>query len=615
MICCDDGGGTGGGLDFDLSVLEPQVPHRYPGTTALGDGYNPVTGEVTFAVTDVSIPGNSAIPVELSRWIPSQDLDTGGPTGWQWNLPLIKGNYLDVKPGHTDTGWDWGYNNWHNGENCSGDADSVMNPDDELIAGNMYWEGKLLHIPGVTSEKFLIDAAYHQVTKSNFKITDCIVNASGQEGIVVSGPNGLTYTFNHIKSYFNGKITLKDPVIMTRILMVTRIEDRFGNYVNYTYTGGELTKITASDGRQITINYETIGTGSSAYKRPTTATANGRSWTYVYASTGAKHLTRVTLPDGSQWQYSDGVYVYQFDPNDPVGVYNNQIQRYAPNGTPTWAPSCGADTTNQYATVTTPEGATISYTFHEVLHNRSNVEPAIRWGMMTEVDGYARNLHCSVSMSLTQRVVSGPGVGSFQWTYSYSQNQGTYTATSNLNDYLDGPFAVPAPATGYPSGITSSNSVDYRTVTVNGPGRRTIYWVYRKFGTATEGMVLATDSIDPGANTLLQRVQDTYVQGAYVGDDWYLCPCGGDYPPSNTVNHTQLSYRINPTKQVVTLYAGGASDSYTTEYANYDAYGYRQHTTEYNSFSTRRRYTRQSYLHDTTLWLLGLPAEKLVSDN
>lgn len=138
VICCDDGGGPGGGtgLDFELGVLEPQVPDRYPGSTALGDGYNPVTGEVTFAVTDISIPGNSPIPVELSRWIPSQDLDTGGPTGWQWNLPLIKGNYLDVKPGHNDNGWDWGYNNWHNGENCSGDADSVMDPHDNLIAGN-----------------------------------------------------------------------------------------------------------------------------------------------------------------------------------------------------------------------------------------------------------------------------------------------------------------------------------------------------------------------------------------------------------------------------------------------------------------------------------------------
>lgn len=613
VICCDDGGGgTGGtGLDFELSVLEPQVPHRYPGSTALGDGYNPVTGEVTFAVTDISIPGNSPIPVELSRWIPSQDLDTGGPTGWQWNLPLIKGNYLDVKPGHNDTGWDWGYNNWHNGENCSGDADSVMDPNDNLISGNMYWEGKLLHIPGVTSEKFLIDTGYHQVTKSNFKITDCIVNANGQEGIVVSGPNGLTYTFNYIKSYFNGKTTLKDPIIMTRILMVTRIEDRFGNYVTYTYTGGELTKIAASDGRQITIAYQTIGTGSSAYKRPTTATANGRIWTYVYASTGAKHLTRVTLPDGSQWQYNEGVYVYEFDANDPVGAYNNNLG----TATQPLPPACGADPNvgNQYANVTTPEGATIAYTFHETLHNRSNVEPGIY--NPDSGSSYVRNLHCTVSMSLTKRIVSGPGVGTFQWTYDYSENQGTYTAASNLNAALDGPFAVPAPVTGYPSGITSQNAVDYRTVTVSGPGRRTLFWVYRKFGTATEGMVLATDYVDPGANTLLERVQDTYAQGARVGSHWYHCPCGGEYPPSNTVNAVQLSYRINPTKQVVTLHAGGASDVYTTEFSNFDTYGFGQHTREYNDFNGKTRYTRQTYVHDTTNWLLGLPAETLVSDS
>jgi YD repeat-containing protein len=47
-------------------------------------------------------------------------------------------------------------------------------------------------------------------------------------------------------------------------MMVSRIEDRFGNFVTYTYAGNRLTAITASDGRSITLSYNANGHVTSA---------------------------------------------------------------------------------------------------------------------------------------------------------------------------------------------------------------------------------------------------------------------------------------------------------------------------------------------------------------
>src|SRR5690606_35609774 len=154
---------------------------------------------ITFSTTDISIPGNFPIPVELRRWVPRDDFDTGGPPGWAWNIPFIRGNYLTLK-GTSDPGWDWGINTWRHGNNCTGSAEDVYDNHGQPVSASSFWQGKLLHIPGVTSETFL-DNSGAQVTKSNFRVVSCITNPDGEEGIVVAGPNGLTYIFNQVKDY------------------------------------------------------------------------------------------------------------------------------------------------------------------------------------------------------------------------------------------------------------------------------------------------------------------------------------------------------------------------------------------------------------------------------
>lgn len=229
-----------------MTVVEPKYERDPTSISPLGDDFNPATGTVTFSATDISLPGNFAIPVELRRWVTSDDANTGGPVGWKWNIPFIRGNFLDVRDGHDSTGWNWGNpDTWRYGKNCTGSADSVIDNAGHKILPSAFWQGKLLHIPGVTSETFLTKASGEQVTKSHFKISACIDNPSGQQGIVVKGPDGTIYTFNQVKTYFNGKQTLKGPIIRTRLLMITQIEDRFGNTVDYKYDQdtGKLTGI------------------------------------------------------------------------------------------------------------------------------------------------------------------------------------------------------------------------------------------------------------------------------------------------------------------------------------------------------------------------------------
>src|SRR3546814_17410792 len=119
--------------------------------------------------------------------------------------------------------------------------------------------------------------------------------------------------------------------------MVTKIQDRFGNQVDDTYADGQLDKIIASDGRTITIAYELV----DAVRRPTGATAHGRTWTYSYRAGSLGSLASVTLPDGrSKWEY-ENLGVVAFKPNG-IGGYRSEERRGGTEGVSTcrsrWAP-------------------------------------------------------------------------------------------------------------------------------------------------------------------------------------------------------------------------------------------------------------------------------------
>jgi len=82
-------------------------------------------------------------------------------------------------------------------------------------------------------------------------------------------------------------------------LLATKVTDRFGNTLSYSYNGrGNPTAIVAEDRNGEVRRMDLAYQGD----RLTSASINARSWTYQYD--GAGNLSAVTLPDGSAWQYS-----------------------------------------------------------------------------------------------------------------------------------------------------------------------------------------------------------------------------------------------------------------------------------------------------------------------
>src|SRR3546814_20873872 len=100
-----------------MTVVAPKIEADTISASPLGDDYDPVSGTITFSATDISLPAHDGIPLELRRWVPGDDSDTGGPTGWAWALQFTRPNSLDGKDGTFETGGYWGDKPWSRGKN------------------------------------------------------------------------------------------------------------------------------------------------------------------------------------------------------------------------------------------------------------------------------------------------------------------------------------------------------------------------------------------------------------------------------------------------------------------------------------------------------------------
>ena len=85
---------------MDSSILD-SYKFMYKDSVS-GDEVDPATGRLGFSVTDIAIPGNFSIAVALTRKLRTDDTDLGGPAGWTWDNPYIKGYYLKSLVENTD---------------------------------------------------------------------------------------------------------------------------------------------------------------------------------------------------------------------------------------------------------------------------------------------------------------------------------------------------------------------------------------------------------------------------------------------------------------------------------------------------------------------------------
>ncbi len=388
-----------------------------------GESVSLYNGKTDFQVTDVDLPGNNALPVRLHRRF-SVELHLSGGSSFNANLEGAGGWEVDVP--HISGTFSGSGSSWAS-TRCTG---SMVPTVPSGFAVTDIWQGNTIHIPGDGDRTMLglesttprpSDGITRKWTTAQRDAIDCIPMVAGLagEGFRVTTVGGVKYHFNHAVSRYAG--TMRKTLGMngsavsgrTKIyVLATRVEDRFGNWVQYQYNGnGHPTKIWSNDGREIVLTYS----GSHLVS----ASAHGRTWTYGYGAVGTQtRLTSVTLPDGSAWTYG---YSNGLDPSF-VDWDGNSTSDCAEQ-----PPEVSASFT---FTATHPGSASGSFEFGNTRHYRSGIHRNQCFRRVNNTSGGGGVPENSIYyelgtpnffdiVSLSRKTISGPGISALTWTYQY----------------------------------------------------------------------------------------------------------------------------------------------------------------------------------------------------
>lgn len=477
------------------------------GDTPFGEQISLYTGEVKYLHSDVVVPGNgptiSLVRNTVRTWIDNQP---PAFADWQLSIPRIE-TLVYTKGGSPGANWivrptsdpdrykrctyiDESWTNsgiwvpWWFGIELfteSGDSQRVLQrgPQNTAQPSMNHPDGSPVVFPAVTTADWQVGCL------------PSTANSQLGEGFLVVSPEGTKYWFNYLVGEPATTVTENDGGTIIRQqrmlakMYVSRIEDRFGNFLTYNFGGDDkLDSISASDGRNVTITWRS---DVRLVDRITvTATdAPPRVWIYTYAShplvgMSTTVLSQVTLPDNSKWTFSLHPQVSYLSPNlRPCNIRGG----------------LAASATPSVQTITNPSGAVGTFTFAQTWHAHSYVISACVHSPYTGED-YEDVSPLFYTFSLIKKEVTGPGLQPLQSTYSYMPAQG-----STISD--------PCAATGT---CVATKWVDV----VDPSGNRTRY-THSNRADSTDGHALQVDTYQ-GAGTLLRSQRHTYA--AYNQGPW-----------------------------------------------------------------------------------------------
>lgn len=418
------------------------------GPDLFGDQLSFYTGSLSFSQSDISLPGNSSLPVEVTRMLSIEAHRGGGfphhdsPMGdWDLDLPNISGTFA------TTQGWVGA--NGAPATRCSqpaAPAGHVFGASNTMEASE-YWHGYQMRLPGGGGGELLgarssggeilasptgrtrpgAGGPYYWLT-SDWTYVSCLstlANASTQgEGFLAITADGTRYWFNWMATFHEDRLKEKrkspaagdDILDRQRLaLYATRVEDRFGNSVTYTYTNASnapvrLGRIDASDGRSIVLEY-------NAYGQVTKATAGVQQWSYEYSGVGTvvPVLTAVVQPDSRRWELNVAGLSGRLQYEHPV--HSEPLRSCTDPGAVIDASYTG--------TITHPSGAVGEFTVRTTRFGRSNVLlmcKNVTIGVTSTNDTNDDVAHYPVnwdSLALTQKRIYGPGLVTAEWNYGY----------------------------------------------------------------------------------------------------------------------------------------------------------------------------------------------------
>jgi RHS repeat-associated protein len=427
------------------------------GSDFTGESVSLYDGSTTFSIIDVSLPGNNALPVQIGRRFKVEDRHGEGFLpgfgDWDLDLPRIQGVFL------SDRGWKLADPSPY--ARCTSQALPDVATPGAIVGPRDVWQGTYLYIPGQGEQELLVndqpklpaitDGQTYPWVTANFARVRCLTQtATGYPGeaFVAVTADGVKYTFDYVVSRPTQSIrvsatsgTQQIGLARSRVsFLPTRVDDRFGNWVIYAYTGDKLTGISASDGRAITLAWN----GDQIQ----TVVANGRTWTYTYTPvTGyayAATLSQVLLPDLSKWTYSAVGTLKPLREAPPDGGQNT---------------TCPFESDPRYdnggyrLTVGHTSGAMVVFDFAygRTYRTHTPIKQCRQPGQQAPTP-YAA--HYWDNYKLTGKTISGPGLVSQHWSYSQGAVSSSFYTTGTATDpcptcQQDKIVTVTAPDGGY----------------------------------------------------------------------------------------------------------------------------------------------------------------------
>jgi hypothetical protein len=474
------------------------------GPAPFGESINLYTGSLSFTHLDVDYPGTGPA-IQLTRSFDTQTRFVQSYKffgDWTFDIPRIETIVRRPIGGLGTPGGNWTVSPSGSSARCS----QLDQPYELDQSQYLWWHGYDLIVPG--ARKTLLRAAaglqmpsisiggtavtFKGTTADNWRIGCLATTSNGQsgEGFLAVDPEGTKYYLDYLIGKdagqvleFDGGTTIRHP-IMVASMMVSRIEDRFGNYLTFSYSGSRLTQIAASDGRVVSIAWrpETADLVASITVQP--AGSRPRTTTYEYTTINSLPvLTGVVLPDSSRWTFSN--LVTRIGLFSPIGC-----------GQRAFNPATPASTPPTTATLTHPSGLVGAFTLSNTYHGKSYVPGACD----TYPSAHEANHPVFSTFSLTSKQLSGPGLAARTWTYTYAPVQASAS---------------------YDSCAASNTCPDTKWVDVVAPdGVRTRYTFSNRY-TELEGKELSTAVYPAGSSTPIQTTAKAYAS-----------PTAGPYPVS-----------------------------------------------------------------------------------
>ncbi|ALN79552.1 RHS Repeat family protein [Lysobacter antibioticus] len=570
---------------------------------AFGDKINLFNGTVRFSHDLISLPGNSSLPVALGIFLDPHDITQGQING-NWDLDIPNVSAVHHSKSAESNGWV--------------PFPPYVNNGYVDFDPSMFWSGNRLTINGggggdllkITDDPKRVkpnnSVTYTFTTKDGWYFSDLpsVQNGPGK-GLVGYAPDGTKYTFDWLVYRRYSSITHPWGYTIPNALLhryklklyVTKVEDRFGNWVKYDWEYDHPKRIYASDGREITMTYTDAVPylfNGNFQTNILSATANGRQWTFTYPY---GYGGNVQNPDGTQWKYDGPAQFNAFRLDVAEYLLNPDTNQTYPKQNVPCSPGAIVKDTTSKARITHPSGAIAEYVFKSMRHGRTSVPYLCETGL--DEGNSKRNRYSTHhdTWSLIEKHISGPNVAEQVYRYAYDGlGEGYEPQDESRWDIGAGWNAKYAPA-----------APNYKTVTVTEPDGTQNVHTFGRDRDINEGQLFRVETRKNGS--VYKIVQNEYLSTPEAINqpfpEW-MGSSGDEYAD-------RLPNANRPLKTVVTTQDNA---TFNRSFNSFDALVRPLNVRKWSSGtqSDRSRSDTTEYHDDLALWVLGQPKKEINTD-